>query len=125
MDEITSFFDKFVSDFTTFDGKIIATRYCTPYLSVDANGKIAVLETKPAVEDLFQGYLDEYKSKNITACTYKDLETKKLGRNCVLATVTWDMQTADGETVTSWRESYNMLVVDNTWKILVSIDHQA
>jgi len=123
MDEITRFFDKFVSDFTTFDGKIIAKRYSIPYLSVDANGKTSVLETGPAVAALFQGYLDEYKSKNITACTYNDLETKKLGRNCVLATVTWNMQKANGETITSWRESYSMLLVDNTWKIFVSIDH--
>ena len=46
-----------------------------------------------------------------------------MGNDCVLATVTWELLSADGSVVTSWRESYNLCIVDGRYKVFSSIDH--
>ena len=40
LDDIKKFFDRFVEDFSSFDGKLIASRYIAPYTAVSRDGDL-------------------------------------------------------------------------------------
>jgi len=124
MEEVALFFNRFQEDFTSFDGTTIASRYIVPFMSVNSDGNVSVFIKQSEIEELYQHYLDEYLAQGINSCRYKDLEYIPLGRNCICATVTWEMLSPVKDVVTSWRESYNLINYDNELKIFSTIDHQ-
>lgn len=123
MDRVRQFFDEFVADFCSFDGKIIATRYIAPYTAIDSDGKVRLFDRVDDIAVLFQGYLDAYYKQGIKTCSYRDFEVIAIGGKCVCATVTWDMLDQSGQVIESWRESYNIIDSVNTLKVFTSIDH--
>lgn len=123
LEEIKKFFDRFQEDVSSFDGKLIATRYMEPYTAVSRDGDLWLCSTKSESEEYFQTLLDRHQSNGVAKCKYEHLDYASLGSNCFLATVTWTMMTEKGETVSHWRESYNMIRTDKGLKIYTSIDH--
>lgn len=117
------FFDNFVTDFTTFDGRIIASRYLAPYISVKSDGSLKSFSEQVDIEQYFQKLLDDYAQQGVISCSYEELESVPIGNSCMLATVTWSMISRDGETVTTWRESYTLVNTRLGFKIFTSIDH--
>ena len=123
LDDIKKFFDCFVEDFSSFDGKLIASRYLAPYTAVSRDGDLWLCATQEESEIYFQILLDRHSSSGVVRCKYEDLDCSSLGSNCFLATVTWTMMSEEGETVSSWRESYNLIKTDSGLKIYTSVDH--
>jgi len=123
LDNIKDFFDRFVDDFPTFDGDIIASRYFAPYIAVSSDGDVWQCNEPTDVVVYFQGLLDRHKSQGVLYCKYKDLEYAPVGKNCYFATVTWSMVGAEDRVISTWRESYNLISTDSGIKILTSIDH--
>ena len=121
--DVKIFFDNFVTDFTTFDGRIIASRYLAPYISVSSDGSLKSFSEQVDIEQYFQKVLDDYAQQGVMSCSYDDLESVLIGNNCMLATVTWSMISCDGEAVTAWRESYTLVKTAVGFKIFTSIDH--
>lgn len=121
--EIKNFFDQFVEDFPTFDGGIISNRYMTPYTAVSRDGDLWLCASREDLVDYFQSLLDRHSSQGVAKCKYEELETTTLGDKCHKATVTWTMMTASDETVSNWRESYNLIETTDGLKIFTSIDH--
>lgn len=121
--EIKKFFDRFVADFPSFDGKIISQRYLAPYTAVNREGDLWVCRDGQDLIEYFQTLLDKHASEGVVACKYEDLETAEIGSRCHHAAVTWTMMGAEGETISNWRESYNLIEVDAELRIFTSIDH--
>ena len=122
-DEFVAFFDRFVTDFTSFDGLTIATRYATPYLAIEANGSCRVFSDVDAVASYFQSVLEQYAARGVRSCRYHSLEVVPIGIRSALATVTWEMLRGDGSVEATWRESYNMQRTATGLKVSVSTDH--
>jgi hypothetical protein len=127
MDELTrSFFDQFVVAFRTFDGREIARRYHAPYLALHENGSIDCFVAHADIARYFQDVVDGYYRQGCRSCRYRDLGVVALGRRSALATVTWDLLEEDGNVLTSWRESYNLTLVDEgSLRVIASVDHVA
>ena len=123
MDEVKKFFDRFESDFVSFDGKVISSRYCVPYTAVDSEGSLKLYQSLQEIELSFQEYLDDYHDKGIRSCKFSDLTVVKLGSICFFGSLTWHMLDQKGQVVESWRESYNLIKSNDGLKIFVSIDH--
>jgi hypothetical protein len=123
--EFVAFFDRFVSDFTSFDGAVIATRYAPPYLAVAADGSSRLFSDIDSVANYFQTVLDEYFRRGVRSCRYHSLDVVPIGKQSALASVTWEMLRGDGTVQTSWRESYNMQRTPTGLKVSVSTDHLA
>lgn len=121
--EFAAFFDRFVSDFASFDGTVIATRYATPYLAIAADGSSRLFSDIESVANYFQDVLDEYFKRGVRLCRYHSLDVVPIGKRSALATVTWEMLRGDGTVQTSWRESYNMQRTPTGLKVVVSTDH--
>lgn len=121
--ELETFFDDFVRAFARFDGALIARRYATPYLALDAAGQARAFATAEAIAGYFQSTLDHYAAQGYHSCRYHSLETVSLGSASVLASVTWELLDEEGRTLGSWRESYNLKRGDEGLRIYASTDH--
>ena len=122
-DDIKVFFDRFVEDFPSFSGKVIASRYIAPYTVMSSDGDIWQCNEPSDVEEYFQSLLDKHSSEGVLTCKYDDLEYSAIGNRCFLATVSWTMMGAEEKVISNWRESYNLLRTDFGLKIFTSIDH--
>ncbi|WP_252274292.1 hypothetical protein [Pseudomonas subflava] len=121
--ELETFFDDFVRAFARFDGALIARRYATPYLALDAAGQARAFATAEAIAGYFQSVLDHYAAQGCRSCRYHSLETVSLGSASVLASVTWELLDGEGRTLASWRESYNLKRGGEGLRIYASTDH--
>ena len=109
MKEIHEFFENFSSDFSHFNGNLIAERYFAPFIPVTSSGEAKTLNSHSEISSYFQGYLDTYKEKGVVACTFKDFEWLQIGENAFVAIVTWLLTDENDGVIISWRESYNLL----------------
>ena len=121
--EVAAFFDAFVDAFPSFDGHEIARRFLPPYSAVHADGTINCFTSPEEIGSYFQIIVDDYYDKGCRFCRYKDLEVISLGRQCALATLSWELCREDGSVLSSWRESYNLARGDAGLRIFASIDH--
>jgi len=122
-EQLNAFFDRFVADIPSFDGAVIGERYQVPYMAVSTNGAAWLCTTPEEVAEYFQSVLDRHQSRGVKSCTWEDLSYQEVGSHCYLATVTWTMRDGDGQPVSNWRESYNMMKTPQGLKIFTSIDH--
>jgi hypothetical protein len=123
LQQVTVFFDAFVSAFQTFDGNLIAQRYTTPYLALNTDGSAQCFDKYPDIGRYFQGIVRGYYAQDCRSCRYKDLDVGLLGSQSVLTTVTWELLREDGRVLNSWRESYILTHTNNEYRILASVDH--
>ena len=107
--EVAAFFDAFVVAFSTFDGRQVARLYRAPYLAVQNDGSAVCFNTHSEVEADFQMMVEDYSGKGCHSGRYDDLVVTPLGSQAVVASVTWHIGGADGQTLASWRESYNLV----------------
>lgn len=117
------FFDEFVEAFASFNGSRIAERYLAPYLAFHAHDSVQVFQSPAETGAYFQRIVDAYHAKGCRSCRYTGMEVFALGRDCAVATVTWELLAEDGVILESWRESYNLCLVDGQFKVFASTDH--
>jgi predicted nucleic-acid-binding Zn-ribbon protein len=119
------FFDEFVEAFRSFNGKVIAQRYLSPYLAFHTAESTQVFMTGDETASYFQGIVEEYYAKGCRACRYKDMSVAALGGGCAVGTVTWELLAEDQSVVSAWRESYNLCLVQGRFMVFTSTDHAA
>ncbi len=120
---LIQFFDKFAQDFKSFDGTVIANRYLAPYTAISSDKSVSLYKEHKEIENYFASILADYKKQDVEYCTYSNFEFSAIGQKAAFATMNWNMIKADGTLVTSWRESYILILSDNALKIVTSIDH--
>jgi hypothetical protein len=120
-----AFFDEFVEAFRTFEGKVVAQRYLSPYLAFHAAESTQVFMSAAETASYFQKIVDEYHAKGCRACRYKDMSVLPLGNECAVGTVSWELLAEDQSVVSAWRESYNLCLVEGRFKVFASTDHAA
>ncbi|MCP5163265.1 MAG: DUF4440 domain-containing protein [Hahellaceae bacterium] len=123
LQETRHFFDAFVSAFSRFDGAEIARRYRAPYLAMNAEGSLTCFTEPADIAGYFQQVVDDYYAQGVRACRYDDLNVVPLGQSGALGTVTWTLLRPDGETVSCWRESYQLHRSGGEMRIFASVDH--
>lgn len=121
--QAAAFFDAFVTAFASFDGAVVAQRYDTPYLALDASGGRRVFTDAAEVAAFFGAVLAGYRARGCATCRWRDLEAQDIGPAHLLASVTWDLLDAAGAVVTSWRESYTLTRTAAGLRVAASIDH--
>lgn len=118
-----AFFESFCQDFSSFDGALIAQRYATPYLALNADGVIRHFATPAETARYFQRHLDRYRAQNCRSCTCEALASVALGEQSCLASVTWRLHAESGAVLSTWRESYNLHQSPKGLLIYASTDH--
>ncbi|MEY4561704.1 MAG: hypothetical protein RLZZ618_981 [Pseudomonadota bacterium] len=123
--EAASFFDDFVAAFEKFDGALIARRYVAPYMAVHVDRPTGLFVEHDDIGRYFQDIVDNYHQQGCRSCRYMDLEAAALGRDGMVATVSWDLLREDGSVLSHWRESYTLHRAGGKWRIFASVDHAA
>ncbi|MDX1451951.1 MAG: hypothetical protein R3183_05290 [Oleiphilaceae bacterium] len=117
-----AFFEDFVACFSRFDGNAIAAKCITPFFSVDAQGFTRVYKTHTHLQNYFQGHLDAYYAKGCRSCSYHSLQLLRMSSKEVLATVSWQLHGARGDTLMAWQEAYLLSVTRGPILALASFD---
>ena len=68
LEDIKTFFDKFVEDFSTFDGKLIASRYLAPYTAVSRDGDLWLCSNAQELVEYFQSLIYRHASQYVVRC---------------------------------------------------------
>ncbi len=121
--DLHQFFQAFCQDFASFNGKKIAERYATPYISLNADGVLKLLASVDDIANYFQNYLNQYREQGCSDCRYYDLSFVLLGAHRVVVSVTWQLYNPQQQLVSTWRESYNLLKNSQGLFIYASTDH--
>lgn len=117
------FFESFCHDFSSFDGTVVARRYATPYLALNAEGALMHFTTPAETARYFQQHLDRYREQGCQACTFDALTSTPLGQQSCLTSLTWRLHAGSGRLISTWRESYNMHLGPQGLVIYASTDH--
>jgi hypothetical protein len=126
--EIAAFFDRYneawdIKDDGTIDGGRIASLYHAPTVTMRGYGSIHCLQPREELATFFQGVADTYQRAGFRSSTLHDLEVVPIGERSALATMTWKQLRADGSLMKQWRQSYNVVRLEEGWQILVSTFH--
>ena len=122
-DEVADFFERFVRAFVSFTGKEVAQLYTVPTIAVRGDGSIECLLSRHQVETFFQTALDRYHADGCRRARFHELEVVPLGGRSAVGTVTWKLLSDDDRVVRTWRQSYNLLRVEDTWRVVASTFH--
>jgi len=120
---VTAFLADYTKAFNSNNGAEIAKLYNAPCLTVRGDGSIYCFQSREEVERFFQPYVEGLYREGCRNWRYSNLEVAPIGGRCVLATMHWEPLREDGTPLRKWRQSYNLVRVDNALRILVSTFH--
>ena len=123
--ELDSLFQAYAEGFHAIDGSRIADFFCTPCLTMRGDGSIHCFQSRPEIATFFHGVADTYYKEGLRRSEFKNLEVVPVGGRALLATGQWMFYREDGTPLKQWRQSYNLVRVDGTWRILLSTFHIA
>lgn len=103
-----AFFGRFAQAFATFEAGRIAALYVTPGVALRRDGTIVALTSEHDVLRYYQAALDHYHHDGCRSCRWSQLAVTRMGRRCLLATVTWELLREDLTLLTTWRQSYSL-----------------
>ena len=124
MESPREFFERYRIEWTgTHDGSRIARFYGEPCLTLRADGSFQVLSGNDDTAKFFQQVIDTYLQQGMDNFLILDFTALKLGSRSAFVTLDWDARRADGTQIRRWRQSYNLIEMAGSWKILLSTFH--
>ena len=124
MESPREFFERYRTEWTgTHDGSRIARFYGEPCLTLRADGSFQVLSGKNDTAKFFQQVIDTYLQQGMDDFFILDFTMLTLGSRSAFVTLDWDARRADGTQIRRWRQSYNLIEMAGSWKILLSTFH--
>ena len=123
--ELDSLFQAYAEGFHAIDGARIADFFYAPCLTVRGDGSIHCFQSRAEIATFFHAVADTYYKEGMRRSEFKNLEVVPIGGRALLATGQWMFTREDGTLFKQWRQSYNLVRVDGTWRILLSTFHVA
>ncbi len=121
--EIRQFLSAYNEAFLIPDGATIARFYHSPCITVRGDGSVHCFQSREEIEKFFGGVAAKYKSDGLHGGDFYDLSVLEIGSRSVLATVRWQQWREDKSLLREWKQSYNLLRIDDGWQILTSTFH--
>lgn len=118
-----SFFEDYTRVFNAADAVAIAKFYHVPSISMRGDGSVVCYQSAEELEQFFKRVADGYLGEADHG-RFHSLTVQPIGAQSVLATSTWELLRKDGSVVREWRQSYNLVHVDDRWQIMVSTFHR-
>jgi hypothetical protein len=123
--QIGSYFRAYGDGFHARSGAQIADFFSVPCISIRGGAAMHWLQSRAEIEKFFQGVADAYYEEGLRRSEIKNLELVPIGGRSLLASMDWVFYRGDGTLLKQWRQSYNLLRVDDRWKIVLSTFHVA
>ena len=122
-DQMTDFFNRYNAAFTSADGEKIASLYNAPTVTMRGDGTIHCLQSSDEIAEFFQGISSSYYAEGSRGGIFKNLNVVPIGGCSALTTLDWELWREDDSLIRGWCQSYNVVYVEDEWKILVSTFH--
>jgi hypothetical protein len=120
---VAGFVNAFVDAFGTFSGARVAALYPAPSVALRGDGSIAHVPTREEIARFFQAALDGYHRDGCRTARFKGLDVVPMGSRSALGRVTWELLGGDGRIVRQWRQSYNLVRIEQSWQVFASTAH--
>ena len=119
-----AYFNRFAKVFSTFNGTQVAQLFAAPFVALGRDGLLTSLPQQDDIARYYQTALDRYRHDGCRSCRWSDLSVASMGRQAVLAAVTWDLLRDDGTVLMRWRQSYSLrLFGDDGPQAFAAVSH--
>ena len=120
-----TFFEKYGEDFDAAKWPAFAAHYCEPAFSVRADGSVTVLDTRASVGEFFSRVWSTWRQEGYVRFAFSNLSVTSIGNQSMLVTLTWHLLNEEGTEIRQWNQSYQLLSVSDSWRVLSSTFHRA
>ena len=120
--ELDRFFAHYAERYMASDVDAVSAMYEAPLLAL-REGKAIHLPDRTAVRTHLAEVMAAYARSGAARATIAGLDVLPLGRSSAIATVRWNVESADGKLLKDFRTSYQLLRVETAWRILSYTNH--
>lgn len=120
-DDLVSFFENYADRYMAGDANAVADLCAVPFLAV-RTGSAIHLRDRDAVVQHFAGVMAAYQKSGAVAADIVDLDVFEQGDSAAVATVRWQVRSAEVDVLKDFRTSYQLLGPD-PWRILGYVNH--
>lgn len=122
-EQAKQFFSQYGSTFDSWDMEKFSSFFNEPFISVRGDGKSIIMNTNNDAKVFFTSVLSKWKKDGYVKFFTKDYEVINLGVKSMLVTFTWQMMGKNNVVIKEWKQSYNLIKKEDTWKIIMSTFH--
>ncbi len=122
-EQAKQFFAHYGNTFDTWDMKKFSSFFHEPFISIRGDGTSRIMQDNIEAEIFFTSVLAKWKRDGYVKFSTKDYEVISLGTKSMLVTFTWQMMNKEDKIIKEWRQSYNLINENQTWKIIMSTFH--
>jgi hypothetical protein len=119
--DFSSFFAHYADRYMAGDADAVADLYLAPFLAV-RGGRPIHLGDRAAIVDHLAGLMATYRSAGAAAADIMAIDVLAQGDSAALATVRWNVRSAEGVLVRDFRTSYQV-VGPEPWRIVSYVNH--
>lgn len=94
------------------DASRVALFYHAPCLTLRGDGSFHALMTRQEVEAFLQRVADTYKGEGLHHSLIKSFSFTPVGGRSAFVTIDWEMRRQDNSVIRGWRQSYNLVQLD-------------
>jgi len=122
-EQVAGFFERYATAFDRRDWPVFVSLLHEPVLTVRSDGSVRCLRSHGEARAFFEGVADAWRHEGYHRFVASDYEIVSMGKRSLLVTLDWKMLREDGTVVRAWRQSYQLLEVENEWKVLAFTYH--
>jgi hypothetical protein len=124
MQEMIDFFKRYQSEFDQQNWGAFAALFHEPAMSVRADGAVMVIASHTEGARLYESVAAAWREQGYARFEMKNFEVMKLGQDSRLVSFDWLMLGTDGALIRRWRQSYQLIRSQQTWRVFTSTFHK-
>jgi hypothetical protein len=120
--DLLAFFEAYARTFHE-DVDSFCDLYRFPSTTARLDGTVVLFSAKADALAFFSSAKQRYEAEGCARWAIRRLVAEQLGSGSAIATIDWDMTTADHSPIRGWQQTYNVIRSFGTWKVLHSTLH--
>lgn len=117
--DLREYFEEYAKAHDGYDLKRILSFFHCPMITI-RQGKVILLETPEKIHDFYSKLLDGFREMKLARAVISSFSSRPSGPNGVVVDILWSPTRADGTVITRFHQMYNLVSVDQKWKIVLS-----
>jgi len=122
-EEALSLFERYQTEFDNGNWANFAALLHEPFMTVRGDGSVTICHSHAEAQEFFKNVADAWRREGYHRFTTSNFEVIAMGRLSRLVTLDWEMLRADGGLLRKWRQSYQLIMKRDAWKVLGSTFH--
>jgi hypothetical protein len=123
--DVIAFFEDYAARFDKRNWADFVSLYHEPCLTVRGDGTVKFFRSRAHVRQFFEGVANTWRGEGYHRFAVSNFDVMPVGKRSLLATLDWDMLRDDGSVIRKWRQSYQLIQVQEEWLVLTSTFHRA